>query len=199
MWQRYFGKILVYICVLFGLVLSPSAFAKSSNAGQDNLYLNLTLKTGVVKIKLLPNVAPKNVARLVELAKSGSYNGVAFHRVIDGFMAQTGDVKFGNMLSGYNKALVGQGGSNLPDLPLEASKLPFKRGVVAMARAQAPNSANSQFFICFADAPWLVNQYTIVGEVVDGMQFVDKIKKGSKELNGSVSNPDYILKAEIVE
>jgi len=153
----------------------------------------LELKNGNVKIELFIDVAPKHVERIKKLANEGLYDNVVFHRVIDGFMAQTGDVKFGNSSSkdfDLNKA--GRGGSNLPDLPAEFNELPHEKGTVSMARSSDPNSANSQFFICFEPAPFLDRQYTVFGKVIEGMEFVDKIKKGDGS-NGSVSDPDKII------
>ena len=153
----------------------------------------LKLKNGDVKIELFDDIAPNHVKRIKDLANSGKYDGVVFHRVIDGFMAQTGDVKFGNSSSkDFNLKMAGMGGSDLPDLKQEFSNLPHDRGTLSMARSSDPNSANSQFFICFEDAPHLDRQYTVFGRVVEGMEFVDKIKKGDGP-NGSVSNPDKII------
>ena len=151
----------------------------------------LKLESGDVEIKLFPDVAPNHVKRILTLSKNGKYNGVVFHRVIDGFMAQTGDVQFGNSKN-LNSSLVGTGGSDLPDLNAEFSGLPHQRGTLSMARSTNPNSANSQFFICFDSAPHLDRQYTIFGQVTKGMDLVDKIKKGSGP-NGSVDNPDKIV------
>ena len=154
----------------------------------------LKLKDGDVKIELFPDVAPKHVERIKELANSGKYNNVVFHRVIDGFMAQTGDVKFGNSSnSDFDLRKAGMGGSNLPDLKSEFNDLPHQRGTLSMARSQDPNSANSQFFICFEAAPFLDRQYTVFGKVVEGMEFVDKIKKGDSNNNGAVKDPDKII------
>jgi peptidylprolyl isomerase len=153
---------------------------------------------GRVVIELFPDLAPNHVVRIKELAREGAYDGVVFHRVIDGFMAQTGDVKFGDMKDGYDANQVGTGGSELPDLPAEFSKNEhFVRGVVGMARAQDPNSANSQFFIMFAPVPSLDGDYTIVGKVVSGMDKIDAIKKGDEAQNGVVATPDRIIKAKI--
>ena len=152
---------------------------------------------GKVVIELLPDLAPNHVARIKELAREGAYDGVVFHRVIDGFMAQTGDVQYGDMASGYSPDAVGTGGSEHPDLPAEFSSEPFVRGVVGMARAQDPNSANSQFFIMLAPNPGLDGQYTVVGEVESGMELVDKIKKGNSDDNGAVSEPDRMVKVRI--
>ncbi len=153
----------------------------------------LKLKTGDVKIELFPDVAPNHVSRIKELANSGKYDNVVFHRVIDGFMAQTGDVQFGNSAdSNFNLQSAGMGGSNLPDLKAEFNNLPHERGTLSMARSSDPNSANSQFFICFDAAPHLDRQYTVFGKVIDGMDNIDKITKGDGP-NGSVSNPDKII------
>ena len=153
----------------------------------------LKLKDGNVKIELYPNIAPNHVERFQTLAKEGKYDGVVFHRVIDGFMAQTGDVKFGNSNnSDFNLDLAGTGGSNLPDLKSEFSNTAHERGTLSAARSQDPNSANSQFFICFDAAPHLDRQYSVFGKVIKGMEFVDMIKKG-EGANGSVDNPDKII------
>ncbi|MBZ9800705.1 MULTISPECIES: peptidylprolyl isomerase [unclassified Mesorhizobium] len=158
----------------------------------------ITLKGGDVTIALRPDLAPKHVAQIKKLVRDHAYDNVAFHRVIGGFMAQTGDVKFGNMEKGFNAQAVGTGGSDLPDLPAEFSQTEhYKRGVVGMARSQDPNSANSQFFIMFAPAPPLDGQYTIVGNVVSGMDLVDKIKKGDEADNGTVTDPDRMIKVRI--
>ncbi len=153
----------------------------------------LKLKDGDVKIELFPDIAPNHVKRITELANSGKYDNVVFHRVIDGFMAQTGDVKFGNSSSSdFDLNRAGMGGSDLPDLKEEFSDLPHERGTLSMARSSDPNSANSQFFICFEPAPFLDRQYTVFGKVLEGMDFIDKIKKGDGQ-NGSVSDPDKII------
>ena len=154
----------------------------------------LKLKDGDVKIELFEDVAPNHVKRIKELAESGAYDGVVFHRVIEGFMAQTGDVKFGNSTSkDFNLSRAGMGGSNMPDLKEEFNDLPHDRGTLSMARSQDPNSANSQFFICLKESSFLDRQYTVFGKVVEGMEFVDKIKKGDQDNNGSVSDPDKII------
>ena len=151
----------------------------------------LKLETGNVEIELFPDIAPNHVKRIKTLAKNNEYDGVVFHRVIKGFMAQTGDVKFGNSKN-FNSQLVGTGGSSLPDLKSEFSKLPHEKGTLSMARSMDPNSANSQFFICFDAVPHLDGQYTFFGKVIKGMEFVDKIKIGEGP-NGSVKNPDKII------
>ncbi len=151
--------------------------------------------TGQIVIDLAADVAPKHVAQIVALAKAGSYDDVVFHRVIDGFMAQTGDVQFGKA-GGSPEAGMGQ--SDMPNLPAEFSSLSFDRGVIGMARSQDPDSANSQFFIMFAPAPHLDGQYTIVGKVLSGMEVVDAIKKGEGG-NGEVTAPDRMAKVTVVE
>ena len=154
----------------------------------------LKLKNGDVKIELFNDVAPNHVERIKQLAEAGKYDGVVFHRVIDGFMAQTGDVKFGNSSNDdYNLQRAGTGGSDFPDLKEEFNDLPHERGTLSMARSQDPNSANSQFFICFKAASFLDRQYTVFGKVTEGMEFVDKIKRGDENNNGSVKDPDKII------
>ena len=154
----------------------------------------LKLKDGDVKIEMFPDVAPNHVKRITDLANSGKYDNVVFHRVIDGFMAQTGDVRFGNSSSDdFNLGRAGTGGSSLPDLKSEFNNIPHERGTLSMARSQDPNSANSQFFICFKAAPFLDRQYTVFGKVIEGMEFVDMIKKGDSNNNGAVSDPDKII------
>ncbi|MGA7713595.1 MAG: peptidylprolyl isomerase [Rhizomicrobium sp.] len=150
-------------------------------------FVVMELKSGPVKIALRPDLAPNHVARITELTKEGFYDGVVFHRVIPGFMAQTGD-----------PTGTGSGGSKLPNLNAEFSAEKHKRGTVSMARSASPNSANSQFFICFDDAPWLDRQYTVWGEVVEGMEHIDAIKKGGEHNNGAISGePDKILKMHL--
>ena len=153
----------------------------------------LKLKDGDVEIELYSNIAPNHVKRFETLAKEGKYDGVVFHRVIDGFMAQTGDVQFGNSSSpNYNLDLAGTGGSDLPNLKAEFSDIAHNRGVLSMARSSDPNSANSQFFIVFKSAPHLDRNYSAFGKVINGMEFVDKIKRGSGS-GGSVDDPDKII------
>jgi peptidylprolyl isomerase len=142
----------------------------------------LKTKNGEVVIRLLPDIAPKHVKQIQALVARHFYDGIVFHRVIPGFMAQTGD-----------PTGTGSGGSDLPNVPLEASTTPFKRGTVGMARSQDPDSANSQFFICLGDSAFLNGSYTVFGEVVSGMEFVDKIKAGTQANNGAVKNPDKIV------
>ena len=157
--------------------------------------LIMKLKYGQVEIELFPEDAPHHVKRVLKLVKEGKYNGVTFHRVIEGFMAQTGDVKFGN-INEFNQQMVGTGSSDLPDLKAEFNNIPHERGTVSMARSANPDSANSQFFICFKSAPHLDRQYTVFGKVISGMEFVDQIKKGEPG-SGSVQKPDYIEKIEL--
>ena len=153
----------------------------------------LKLKDGDVKIELFPDIAPKHVERIKTLANEGKYDNVVFHRVIEGFMAQTGDVQFGNSSSDkFDLGRAGTGGSSLPDLPAEFSDIPHEKGVLSMARSSPPNSANSQFFICFESAPHLDRNYTVFGKVVEGIEFVDMIKRGDGS-SGAVSNPDKII------
>ena len=181
----------------FSRLIVSLTLALTSAAAFASDYLTIQLKDGPVVIKLSPDVAPQNVARIKALATSGKYNNVAFHRVIDGFMAQTGDVQFGNLRKGLDATLVGTGGSSAPDLPAEFSNIPFDRGVVGMARSSDPNSANSQFFIVFAPSYFLNGQYTVVGKVVSGMDKVDKIKRGASNDNGTVTHPDRMLRVTI--
>ena len=153
----------------------------------------MKLKYGEVELELYDDVAPNHVKRFKALSKEGKYNGVVFHRVIDGFMAQTGDVKFGNSKKKeFNLQLAGTGGSDLPDLKSEFSDIAHERGTLSAARSSDPNSANSQFFICFDSAPHLDRQYTAFGKVIKGMEFIDMIKKGDGQ-SGSVDNPDIII------
>ena len=159
---------------------------------EENIMI-LKLKDGDVKIELFEDVAPKHVARIKKLASEKKYDGVVFHRVIDGFMAQTGDVEFGNSSSSnFNITRAGTGGSSLPDLKAEFNNLPHERGTLSMARSTNPDSANSQFFICFEAAPHLDRNYSVFGKVIEGMEFVDKIKKGDGP-NGLVDEPDKII------
>jgi peptidylprolyl isomerase len=164
-------------------VLPLAAELASAADPENTLYLDL--KDGRVVIELLPDLAPKHVARIKELTRKGFYDGLVFHRVIGGFMAQTGDPQ-GN----------GTGGSGTK-LPAEFSKQPFERGTVGMARSQDPNSGDSQFFICFAPASFLNGQYTVWGQVTQGMEFVDKIKQGERAANGAVANPDKIVRMQV--
>jgi len=169
-------------------------FILTNNIIAEENIMILKLKDGDLKIELFEKVAPNHVKRIKKLAQEGKYDGVVFHRVIDGFMAQTGDVKFGNSSNDeFDLKRAGMGGSNLPDLKEEFSDLPHERGTLSMARSQDPDSANSQFFICFKESAFLDRQYTVFGKVVEGMDLVDKIKKGDSDNNGSVSDPDKII------
>jgi len=174
------------LSVFFLLLINNQVIAK------ENIMI-LKLKDGDVKIELFPDVAPKHVERIKTLANEGKYDNVVFHRVIEGFMAQTGDVQFGNSSSDkFDLNRAGTGGSNLPDLPAEFSDIPHEKGVLSMARSSDPNSANSQFFICFESAPHLDRNYTVFGKVVEGIEFIEMIKRGEGS-NGAVSNPDKII------
>ena len=180
------NKFYFSIFLFFFLIINQSM-------SEENIMI-LKLKDGDVKIELYEDVAPNHVKRIKELANSGKYDNVVFHRVIDGFMAQTGDVKFGNSSSSdFNLARAGMGGSDLPDLKQEFNSLPHERGTLSMARSSDPDSANSQFFICFKAAPFLDRQYTVFGKVISGMDYVDKIKRGDQNNNGAVSDPDKII------
>lgn len=188
-------RLLHLFALVAALIVAAPAFAQKLPAGLDpqNTIL-IDTKYGQIAIKLRPDLAPKHAERIKQLARDGFYDNVPFHRVIGGFMAQTGDGQYGN----------GTGGSKYPNLPAEFSSTPFKRGVVGMARTSDPNSANSQFFIMFADGPggagaWtqLNGQYTVIGEVVSGMDVVDKIKKGSEAANGAVSDPDRMIHVRV--
>ncbi|REC56874.1 peptidylprolyl isomerase [Rhodosalinus sediminis] len=152
----------------------------------------MELKDGTVTIELLPDVAPQHVERMKTLARAGAYDNVAFHRVIDGFMAQTGDVEHANMEDGYNPRRAGTGGSDLPDLPAEFSRIPHDRGTLGAARSQNPNSANSQFFISFKDNHFLNGQYTVYGRVIGGMEHVDAITRGEPP-----ANPDRMISVKV--
>ena len=180
--MRLFPKLL-----MIGLTIM--AMSTSAGAAQDpENMLVMELKDGKVMIELLPDLAPKHVERIKELTREGFYDGVVFHRVIDGFMAQTGD-----------PTGTGRGGSDKPDLPAEFSAEPFVRGTIGMARTSDPNSANSQWFICFGDARFLDGQYTVWGRVVEGMEFVDMVKKApSGRQSGQVDDPDQIISMKVL-
>jgi len=165
-------------------VAPASAIAQAKPDPENTVYLDT--KDGRIVIRLRPDIAPRHVAQIKTLVRRGFYDGIVFHRVIEGFMAQTGD-----------PTGTGTGRSDLPNIPAEFSGEPFRRGTLGMARAQDPNSANSQFFICFDEASFLNRQYTVFGEVVSGMDVVDKIKKGDKARNGTVTNPDRIVSMRI--
>ena len=179
-------KKVIYLFIVFFSLISTNIFA------QNNLMI-LKLTYGDVEIELYPEKAPNHVKRFKELSESGKYDGVVFHRVIDGFMAQTGDVKFGNTNSSdFNLSLAGTGGSDLPNLKAEFTDVAHTRGTLSAARSADPDSANSQFFICFDSAPHLDRQYSAFGKVIKGMEFVDMIKKGDPR-SGSVPDPDKII------
>ncbi len=178
-------KKFIYLFIFFFSLISTKTMA-------SNIMI-LKLSYGEVQIELYPEKAPNHVKRFKELADSGKYDGVVFHRVIEGFMAQTGDVKFGNTNdSSFNLSRAGTGGSDLPDLKAEFSDIAHTRGILSAARSADPNSANSQFFICFDSAPHLDRQYSAFGKVIKGMEFIDMIKKGDPQ-SGSVSDPDKII------
>ena len=181
----------------FLLLMLPLAMTEAKPTNPENT-LTIELKDGNVVIELYPDVAPKHVERIKKLVNQGKYDGVVFHRVIDGFMAQTGDVEFGNKKD-FNSGRVGTGGSDLPDIKEEFNDKKHVRGTCSMARSSSPNSANSQFFICFEEASFLDGQYTVWGQVIEGMDHVDKIKKGSSSNNGSVSDPDHMVKLSVGE
>lgn len=173
------SRFFAVFAVLASLLILPSAVNAQANDPENTLYLDL--KDGRVVIQLRPDLAPAHVERIKKLAREGFYDGIVFHRVIDGFMAQTGD-----------PTGTGTGRSDEPNLKAEFSDAPFKRGTLGMARSASPDSANSQFFIMFADGDWLNGQYTVFGEVVDGMEYVDNIKRGEPP-----ANPDKIVKMQV--
>ena len=179
----------LYIFLLFFLFIFNKLYSED--------IMIMKLKDGDVELELYSDIAPNHVERFKDLAKKGLYDGVVFHRVIDGFMAQSGDVKFGNSNSkDFNLSLAGTGGSDMPDLKSEFSDIPHDRGILSAARSADPNSANSQFFICFQPAPHLDRQYTVFGKVIKGMELIDKIKKGEGP-NGSVKSPDKIISLKL--
>ena len=181
-------KKFIYLFILFFSLINTHSIAKEK-------IMILKLKYGEVQIELYPEKAPNHVKRFIEFADQGKYDNVVFHRVIDGFMAQTGDVQFGNVKK-FNDGRVGTGGSDKPDIPAEFNKRKHIRGTCSMARSGNPNSANSQFFICFDNANFLDGQYTVWGQVVEGMEFVDKLKRGAPG-SGSVTNPDHMKKVSL--
>ena len=186
-----FLKIAASLALSIGLLTATASVAAEP---EDTMILQL--KDGEVTIALRSDLAPKHVEQIKTLGRGGEYDNVAFHRVIDGFMAQTGDVQYGDMTDGYSSQRAGTGGSSLGNIEAEFSKETFARGTVGMARAQDPNSANSQFFIMFAPGAFLDGQYTIVGNVESGMELVDSIKKGQPQ-SGAVTDPDRIISARI--
>ncbi len=180
------------------LALAAAIFASGAWAQGEGDILVIEVEgqaNGTVEIELLPDVAPLHVERIKTLAEAGAYDGVAFHRVIDGFMAQTGDVQAGTRET-IAEGRAGTGGSDLPDLPAEFSDIPFERGVVGMARSQNPDSANSQFFIMFDKGHFLNGQYTVFGRVIDGMDVVDQIRRGRGQ-SGSVADPDFMKSVRV--
>lgn len=179
------------LAIAFSLLASPALATglQIEVAGEAN---------GTVTIDLFEDVAPQHVAQITALAEEGAYDGIVFHRVIDGFMAQTGDVEFGK-IDGGDMRMAGRGGSDRPDLPAEFSDLPFDRGVVGMARSQSPNSANSQFFIMFQEGYFLNGQYTVVGTVTDGMDVVDAIKRGEGRNGEVMGPPDVMADVTVIE
>jgi len=193
------GLFALGLAALGGFALSQAATAQDVTDGPGpNLVVEVAgSTTGTITIDMASDVAPNHVAQITALAREGAYDGVVFHRVIDGFMAQTGDVEFGRQ--GGDLSAAGMGGSTKPDLAAEFSSVSFDRGVVGMARSMDPNSANSQFFIMFAPAPHLDGQYTVVGRVISGMEVVDAIKKGDQNNNGAVTDPDYMAKVTVQE
>ncbi|MHA6692552.1 peptidylprolyl isomerase [Devosia sp. A449] len=181
------------------LVIGAVALSAAPSFAQSGTpHLMLTLEGGAVDIELLPAIAPKHVERIIALAEQGAYDGVVFHRVIEGFMAQTGDVEFGKSgAEGFDLARAGMGGSDQPDVVAEFNAESFVRGAVGAARSQDPNSFNSQFFIVTADSTFLDGQYTVFGKVLSGMDVVDALEKGPQSANGAVANPDKIVTAKI--
>jgi len=180
------ARLIAPFLVLAALIGGPAMAAEPENT------MIITLKDGDVTIALRPDLAPKHVEQIKSLVREGAYDNVAFHRVITGFMAQTGDVQYGDMEDGFDPQMAGRGSSDRPDLPAEFSGERFVRGTVGMARGPSPNSANSQFFIMFEPAPHLNGQYTIVGQVESGMELVDNIKRGEP-----VQDPDRMIKVRI--
>ena len=179
----------LFLCLIISTLLNGGPVM-----ADEKDIIHMTLKDGVVKIETRPDLAPKHVAQIKQLISEGYYDGVVFHRVIDGFMAQTGDGEFGNSSNDkFNISRAGTGGSNLPNIPAEFSDANHGRGALSMARTQEPNSANSQFFIVFNDASFLDGQYTVWGQVVEGMEFVDNITRGEPP-----QDPDKIIKMEII-
>ena len=182
---------LFFLCLVFLVILIGGGLM----AEEKRDIIHMSLKDGVVVIETKPDLAPKHVNQIKKLIEEGQYDGVVFHRVIKGFMAQTGDVEFGNSTNdNFNLSRAGTGGSNLPDISAEFSKANHGRGTVSMARSQNPNSANSQFFICFIDCSFLDEQYSVWGQVIEGMDYVDNITRGEPP-----QEPDKIIKMEIID
>ncbi|MGV8830507.1 MAG: peptidylprolyl isomerase [Devosia sp.] len=198
--RRLFGAFVIgaALCAVPAFAESTTTVAPDAAVETGTPHLILTLEAGAVDIELLPAIAPKHVERIVTLAKEGAYDGVVFHRVIDGFMAQTGDVKFGKTGGpDFDLSRAGMGGSELPNVEAEFNAESFQPGAVGAARSNDPNSFNSQFFIVTADASFLDGQYTVFGKVISGMDVVNGLEKGPKEQNGAVANPDKIVSAKI--
>ena len=186
------SKIFFILCLVFSIIF---LLGRNVMANEDRDIIHLTLKDGVVVIETRPDLAPKHVTQIKKLVSEGQYDGVVFHRVIDGFMAQTGDVENGNSLNdSYNLSRAGTGGSNLPNIEAEFSDENHAKGTLSMARSQDSNSANSQFFICFGDASFLNGQYSVWGQVIEGMEYVDNITRGEPP-----QDPDKIIKMEIID
>lgn len=181
------------------LALAAALILAAPAAAQDAPRLEITVAgeaSGTITVQLRPDLAPQHVERVIALAESGQYDGVVFHRVIEGFMAQTGDVEHGRIGADMRRA--GTGGSSLPNLPAEFTAAPFERGVMGMARSQNPNSANSQFFLMFAPAPHLNGQYTVLGQVVDGLEVLDAIKRGRGPNGAVIGEPDRMESVRVV-
>ena len=194
-------KLLISSALILSAGMASAQAPQAADGPGPNMVIEVAEASGATKgtivLDLLPEKAPKHVERLVTLAKQGAYDGVVFHRVIEGFMAQTGDVQFGKQ--GGDTTRAGMGGSDLADLSAEFNDQSFQAGTVGMARSQDPNSANSQFFIDLAPAPFLDGQYTVVGQLVEGWDVLNAIKKGDQNANGAVEGPDYMAKVTIVE
>lgn len=184
--------------LLFGLAATGTlAAALGATGAQSGDRLVITLESGDVVIALRPDIAPSHVGQIKAIASEGGYDNVAFHRVIDGFMAQTGDVEFGDLEDGFDPRRVGTGGSSRGELRAEFSNVAFERGTVGMARSQHPDSASSQFFIMYDSAEHLNGQYTVVGQVISGMEHVDAIRKGDRAANGVVADPDRMIRVRV--
>jgi peptidylprolyl isomerase len=184
--------------LLLAALFAPSLALAQEDGPGPNLVIEVSgAANGTIVIDLLPEVAPLHVEQITALAREGAYDGVVFHRVIDGFMAQTGDVEFGRI--GGDMGMAGRGGSSRPDIPAEFSDVPFERGTVGMARAASPDSANSQFFIMFAEGSFLNGQYTVFGRVIEGMEVVDAIKRGEGQNGAVIGQPDVMTTVRVAE
>ena len=184
--------------LLIAAVFAPGLALAQEDGPGPNLVIEVSGEAnGTIVIDLLPEVAPQHVEQITALAREGAYDGVVFHRVIDGFMAQTGDVEFGK--TGGDIGMAGRGGSSRPDIPAEFSDIPFDRGVVGMARAASPDSANSQFFIMFDAGSFLNGQYTVFGRVIEGMDVVEAIKRGAGQNGAVVGQPDVMTSVRVAE